>query len=144
PERPPGPARGSSLSRRSRGECRSRAVAGHSHHPLQPSGAGTMRDPTTVPTPRADTHAAGLPRARFAVSVIFLVHGILVSSWMARIPAVKEHLGLPLGTLGIVLLSSAAGALLAMPLTSKLVSRFGSARLTLATTALLCVAIALP
>ena len=67
-----------------------------------------------------------------------------MSSWLARIPAVKEHLRLPLGVLGAVLLSAAAGAVVAMPITSQLVSRFGSARLTQFTTALLCLAVMLP
>ena len=99
-----------------------------------------------MPWSSDDTQAVErkLRQARLAVSVVFLVHGILVSSWMARIPAVQERLGLPLGTLGAVLLSAAAGALLAMPLTSRLVGRFGSPRLTGVATALLCVAVALP
>jgi MFS family permease len=63
---------------------------------------------------------------------------------MARIPAVKERLGIPLGTLGAVLLSAAAGALVAMPLTSRLVGRFGSARMTQVTTGILCFVIVLP
>jgi MFS family permease len=42
------------------------------------------------------------------------------------------------------LLSAAAGALVAMPLTSRLVGSFGSARLTQVTTVLLCAAVILP
>jgi MFS family permease len=63
---------------------------------------------------------------------------------MARIPAVKEKLGIPLGTLGAVLLSAAAGAVVSMPLTSRLVGGFGSARMTQVTTGILCLVIALP
>ena|ERR1051325_10783045 len=82
----------------------------------------------------ADTARTLGSRGRVAVSIVFLAHGILVSSWLARIPAVQERLHLPVGILGAVLLSAAAGALLAMPVTSKLVGRFGSARLTQFTT----------
>ncbi|HEX7680430.1 MAG TPA: MFS transporter, partial [Thermoanaerobaculia bacterium] len=56
----------------------------------------------------------------------------------------QEGLHLTVGTLGSVLLSAAAGALIAMPVTSRLVGTFGSARLTRITTGLLCVAVPLP
>ena len=42
---------------------------------------------------RADLAAGRFRSARVSVSLIFLIHGILVSSWIARIPAVKEKLG---------------------------------------------------
>src|ERR1700689_4267371 len=71
-----------------------------------------------------------LRRARISVSLIFLIHGILVSNWLSRIPAVQAKLHLSVGVLGATLLATAAGALIAMPLTSKLVERFGSARVT--------------
>ncbi len=53
-------------------------------------------------------------------------------------------MGIPVGVLGVVLLSAAAGALMAMPVTSRLVGRFGSARVTQFTTVLLCAAVVLP
>jgi len=102
-----------------------------------------MRNRATIRSAAGDPRS-GVRRARISVSIVFLVHGILVSSWLARIPAVQEALGVPVGILGAVLLSAAAGALLAMPLTSRLVDRFGSARLTAGTTVLLCAAVALP
>jgi len=85
-----------------------------------------------------------LKRARIAVSLIFLIHGILVSNWLSRIPAVQTKLNIPVGILGATLLATAAGALIAMPLTSKLVGRFGSARVTRAFTLALCASVALP
>lgn len=103
-----------------------------------------MRNQPTLQSAGADSARNIVWRARVAVSVVFLVHGILVSSWMARIPAVQEGLRLPVGILGAVLLSAAAGALLAMPVTSKLVGRFGSARVTQLTTGVLCIAVVLP
>src|ERR1700722_11711503 len=83
-------------------------------------------------------------RARLAVSLIFLIHGILVSNWLARIPAVRQNLGLSVGVLGTVLLATAAGALIGMPLTPKLVGRFGSARMTRISTLALCACVGLP
>lgn len=85
-----------------------------------------------------------LRRARISVSLIFLIHGILVSNWLSRIPAVQAKLHLSVGILGATLLATAAGALIAMPLTSKLVGRFGSARVTRVSTLLLCICVVLP
>jgi MFS family permease len=103
-----------------------------------------MGNRPTLSSAGADLSVGQFRIARVSVSLIFLIHGILISSWMARIPAVKEKLGIPLGTLGALLLSAAAGALVSMPLTSRLVGRFGSARMTQVTTAILCFVIALP
>jgi MFS family permease len=91
-----------------------------------------------------DEPTSELKRARISVSLIFLIHGILVSNWLSRIPAVQAKLHLPVGILGATLLATAAGALIAMPLTSKLVGRFGSARVTRAFTLALCASVVLP
>jgi len=40
-------------------------------------------------------------RPRIAVTVVFVVHGLLFASWTAHIPDVKAHLGLTDGTLGL-------------------------------------------
>lgn len=103
-----------------------------------------MRNQPAVQVARSNSAQHESRRARIAVSIIFLAHGILVSSWLSRIPAVQEGLHLTVGTLGSVLLSAAAGALTAMPVTSRLVGTFGSASLTRITTGLLCVAVPLP
>jgi MFS family permease len=64
--------------------------------------------------------------ARLSVSVVFLVHGVAVGTWLSRIPSVQERLGLGEGTLGLALLGSGLGALLAMVPAGALVARFGS------------------
>jgi MFS family permease len=67
------------------------------------------------------------PRAaRFAVALCFILSGALFASWVTRIPAVETALGMSHATLGLVLLASSFGALLAMPLTGVCISRFGS------------------
>src|SRR5580704_2279291 len=91
-----------------------------------------------------DEPTSELKRARVSVSLIFLIHGILVSNWLSRIPAVQAKLHRSVGILGATLLATAAGALIAMPLTSKLVGRFGSARVTRVSTLVLCVCVVLP
>jgi MFS family permease len=103
-----------------------------------------MRDERQLQAAGDDPAVAGLRAARVSVSAVFLVHGILVANWLSRIPAVQKSLELPAGILGLTLLSAAAGALVAMPAAAALVGRFGSARVTRATTWLLCAALPLP
>lgn len=64
--------------------------------------------------------------ARFAVSTVFFLLGLLFASWVSRIPAVAEHLNLNEAQLGVALLGVAVGALLAFPLSGWATSRFGS------------------
>ena len=103
-----------------------------------------MRDERTIQIIEHGNSSGELRRARFSVSLIFLIHGILVSNWLSRIPAVQAKLHLSVGVLGATLLATAAGALIAMPLTSKLVGIFGSARVTRVSTLLLCICVVLP
>ena len=98
---------------------------------------------TREPIPNRGT-AAQLKAARLSVSIVFLAHGILVSNWLARIPAVQKQLALQVGVLGLVLLGAPLGALIAMPITSKLVGRFGSGTLTRISTLFLCAVLPLP
>jgi MFS family permease len=66
--------------------------------------------------------------ARVAVAGVFVVHGLLVASWTAHIPAVKAHLGLSDGTLGFALLAAPVGSVVAMVAASWLLPRLGSRR----------------
>jgi MFS family permease len=78
--------------------------------------------------------------ARRAVAAIFLLNGLMFGSWAARIPAVRDRLGLSDGELGLALASVAAGSLLSMPLAGAAAARFGSRPATRAAFALFCVA----
>jgi MFS family permease len=64
--------------------------------------------------------------ARLAVTALFLAHGVLFGTWVARIPAVQEDLGLGEGELGVALLFLTLGAMLAMPVAGWIVAREGS------------------
>jgi len=68
--------------------------------------------------------------ARAAVTVVFLLNGLLLGSWAARIPAVKERLDLGEAQLGLALGLVAVGALVAMPVSGWLSARGGSRRTT--------------
>ena len=85
-----------------------------------------------------------LKKARISVSAVFLLHGIIVSNWLARIPAVQQELGLPVHVLGLCLLGASLGGLTAMSLISKIIGRFGSARVTTWSSMGFAAALALP
>jgi MFS family permease len=73
-----------------------------------------------------------LRRARIAGLAYFAVMGLADGVWLARIPAVKQNLGLSDGRLGVALLASPAGLVLVAAVADRLIARFGSARLTVA------------
>src|SRR4051794_41493346 len=88
--------------------------------------------------------APGTRAARRAVTVIFLLNGALIGSWAARIPAVKEHLGLGEAELGVALGLVALGALVAMPVSGWMSARGGSRRTTRFAFVCCCVVVPLP
>lgn len=63
--------------------------------------------------------------AREAVAVVFALNGLLVASFISRVPDVRSSLGLDNGALGLLLLAMAVGSLTALPLSGRLVARFG-------------------
>lgn len=90
----------------------------------------------------AETSASDPVRgAWWATTVVFLISGLVVSTWVSRIPAVQSALGLPNGLLGLTLLSSAVGAVSSIPPTGWLVNRYGSKKVTTVTTLLVCLSL---
>jgi MFS family permease len=76
--------------------------------------------------------------------VLFLVHGLIVSTWISRIPAVKAALGLNDAVLGLDLLSIAAGAVCMIPMAGWLIGRFGSKKVSIVASAAFCCSLILP
>jgi predicted MFS family arabinose efflux permease len=70
-----------------------------------------------------------LRRGRVATSLLFGVFGTALGTWTARIPAIKQGLGLSDGQLSIGLLVFAAGAITGMQVIGRLVDRHDSARI---------------
>jgi MFS family permease len=93
---------------------------------------------------KAAAETAKLAAAWWAVAARFLLHGLIVSTWVSRIPAVKAALGLTNGMLGFCLLGTAVGSVAAVPVTGWLVTRFGSKSVTTWSTAGFCLALATP
>ncbi len=83
-------------------------------------------------------------RAWYGVVVLFLIHGIVVASWISRIPGVQNALHLTNGILGLTLLSSAVGAVLTIPFSGYLVSKYGSKLVCGAASIAFCLSVILP
>jgi MFS family permease len=84
----------------------------------------------------ATASTAGAPpiRARLGVSAIFFGNGFAVGAWAVAIPQVKALFGLSDGSLSIVLLLAAFGAMASMPFAGILTPRFGGTGKTLRVT----------
>lgn len=68
-------------------------------------------------------------RARWAIIGVFFVNGLLIATYLVRIPSLKASLGLSESQLGVILTCYGVAALLTMQLVGRFVARFGSARL---------------
>ncbi|MGW7259041.1 MFS transporter [Streptomyces sp. NPDC054834] len=78
-------------------------------------------------------------RARLAVGLVFVVLGGTQGGWMARIPAIRDAVGLDSARWGLVSSSSAAGDVVALALVTVLIGRVGNRPLSLAAAVLVLV-----
>lgn len=76
---------------------------------------------TTVATERRTT------AARNGDLVVFAISGVLMASWMSRVPDVKALLDLTAGQLGIMLLAVSVGSMLGLPTAGRVANRLGAA-----------------
>jgi MFS family permease len=67
-------------------------------------------------------------RARFAVNAVFVIHGVLFSSWTAHVPQVKALLEINDSQLGIALLGAPVGSVTATLLIGPVLAKVGSRR----------------
>ena len=88
--------------------------------------------------------ARRITAAWWGTVVLFLVHGLLVATWVSRIPAVQTALQLNNGILGLTLLCTAIGAVITIPMAGWLVTRYGSRKVSATSSVGLCVAVLLP
>ena len=73
------------------------------------------------------------------MAAIFALNGLLFGCWAARLPAVRDRVGLSDGEQGLALACLALGAVLAMPTAGVLAARWGSRRATRVAFAAACV-----
>lgn len=90
---------------------------------------------------------ARIAQARNGDLVVFAINGLVIVTWMSRLPDVKAMLGLTPGQLGVMLLAISVGAIAGLPLAGRLILRLGSTRVvrvgaTLALPGMLLAAIA--
>src|SRR5215467_12957102 len=79
----------------------------------------------TEPPGRSRAQVRGATRA---VYTAFIANGFIFASWAARIPQVRNGLGVSPGVLGLILLCTAAGSTIATPLSGLVVTRLGDSR----------------
>ncbi len=69
--------------------------------------------------------------SRIAVKIIFFLNGFVHANYFSRLPRIQEQFLIDNGVVGLVLLASSVGALIAMPFTGWLIIRNGSRRITI-------------
>jgi fucose permease len=86
--------------------------------------------------------AAGILPARNAVAAVFALNGLVMASWISRIPALRDELQLSPAQLGLLLLFVSAGSILALPSAGFIVTRLGAARTVRTGGVVACVGVA--
>lgn len=86
--------------------------------------AGETRafEPALTPGDRSER------RAIIAIGVQFFVNGAVVSSYLPRMPEVRDRLGMTLALLGLVSTLASAAALVSSAFSSRVIERFGTKR----------------
>lgn len=70
---------------------------------------------------------AQLQRVRWALVSMFGLFGVLITSWMGRLPSVRQALDISAGQLGVFLVVGAIGSLVGITLIGSVIVRYGSA-----------------
>lgn len=83
-----------------------------------------------------------LRAARIAVAYIFFANGATAGNWVTRIPALMDKLDISVFALSFAFFGAPLGAILAMPLVGRVVTRVGSRRTTRFAFLIFCVTIA--
>ncbi len=104
-----------------------------------------IKEATQIYTPTAAAaQTQPVSGAWWAVVARFLVHGLVTSTWLSRIPAIQASLHLSNGALGLSLLGAAVGSLTGIPVCGWLLHRYGSSKITNWTAVAFCLALILP
>ncbi|MGH8944506.1 MAG: MFS transporter [Acidimicrobiia bacterium] len=70
----------------------------------------------------------GTRRAVLGVALLFFVNGVVVGSWLPRLPELRDRLGIDLSALGLTLALGGLGSLIGSSLSGVVVGRFGARR----------------
>lgn len=105
--------------------------------------SGTLDYPQTLSATRSAA-VKSLSRAWWGVVARFLIHGLVISTWISRIPSIKASLHLNDGVFGLTLLGSAIGSVVGIPLCGFFITRYGSRTAAAWTSIGLCLALIPP
>ena len=86
---------------------------------------------------------SSLSLARLAVKILFFLNGFVHANYFSRLPRIQDHFQIDNGTIGLVLLASSFGALIAMPFTGWLIIRNGSRKIGLFSSYFYCATVPL-
>ncbi len=82
--------------------------------------------------------------ARLATSAVFFANGVVIATWVVRVPSVRDALHLSPASVGVALLGMAVGSLIAMPQTGALAARYGTKAVTVTAGAMMMLALLAP
>jgi len=85
---------------------------------------------SALPAELSTVFDARARRARWATSAVFFANGMVIATWVVRVPGVQSALHLSPASVGVALLGMSVGSLIAMPQTGRLAARFGTRRVT--------------
>jgi len=74
----------------------------------------------------AEPDLSGIGRQLISIRLVYFMAGIGISAWAIAVPFAKIRFHLGDGTLGLILMASGTGGVIAMPFTGPLIARFGS------------------
>ena len=86
----------------------------------------------------APTPSIALRRARWAALGIFLTNGVVIASWVAHIPLIKQRFALSDGALGLTLLVIAIGSIASLLTTGGVIARVGSRMVNIVAVLVFC------
>lgn len=90
--------------------------------------AGSTGTPVAASAAFADIDPAAVRSARNADLLVFAANGLLLATWMSRLPDVKTGMALTPGRLGLLLLAISLGSLTGLPLAGRIIERIGTVR----------------
>lgn len=90
-----------------------------------------------------EVYPAGNRRPVLGVAILFFVNGVVIGSWLPRIPEIRDRLGIDLGAVGLTLALGGLGSLAGSSVSGLVVTRLGARRTAIVTASLLYLALPL-
>jgi hypothetical protein len=101
---------------------------------IDPPDVSESDTPPSLATPRGALAERRVIAARNAVAVAFALHGLAIATWLSRVPATRDALGLSVGQLRLLMLALSGSCVLALPTGGAVTHRLCAARTMVAAT----------